>query len=91
MADARSVIEALTQIEPETTDPYKKISEEQGEQIAALFEGNIGLFIELDERPGKYTTIAPIDDWHYKLRQARNNCRRFFEILSTAAKENAGT
>jgi hypothetical protein len=79
MADAHSVITALAGIEP---DPSGRISTDQGASIATLFDGDIELFIELDERPGAYEHIAPVDDWHYKLRQARNNCPDFLKALS---------
>ena len=83
MADAQSVIIALAQLEPDTSGPYARITAEQGTEIAALFDGDIALFIELDEQPGRYTAIAPVDDWHFKLRQARNSSPDFFKALSS--------
>ena len=67
----------------------------QGEAIAALFEGNKALLELLDERPGhwaiagsgpgRYTDSCGWE-WHWKLRQARSTCERFFDCL----EEDAG-
>lgn len=88
--NARAVIRTLVALEPAVLEPYSRISNFQGEFIASLFEGDFTLFAELDERPGAYTSpyYHGIDghhrynDWHWKLRQARNNCPRFFDILN---------
>lgn len=58
------------------------ITQEQGEHIAWLLHGDRSLFIELDERPGQYDADYASSGWHWKLRQARNSCRRFFDILA---------
>lgn len=91
MPDARDVIRAITAIEPATTKPYKRLSPEQGDEIARLFEGDFSLFMELDEQPGRFTSpyyhgqegVYGYSMWHYKLRQARNSAPHFFEILNS--------
>lgn len=40
------------------------------------------LFIELDERPGQFDSGYASNDWHWKLRQARNDAgNRFFDLI----------
>jgi hypothetical protein len=94
MPDARDVIRAVVQVEPEDDNGHR-ISPEQGDEIAHLFEGDYALFVTLDEKPGLF--MSPwyhgvdghhrYDHWHYKLRQARNDARNhFFDILRDDAQ-----
>lgn len=85
MATAQEVIQGIIAIESDDS-----ITQCQGEAIAAMFDGNFSLFVELDEGPGHYISsyyhggdpkLYSYDMWHWKLRQARNNCEKFFEIL----------
>jgi hypothetical protein len=39
------------------------------------------VFVELDERPGQFHGRT-YDDWHWKLRRARNNHPRFFDAIN---------
>ena len=74
------------------------VTKTQGEAIAALFEGDKAIFELLDERPGhwaiagsgpeRYTDYCG-REWHWKLRQARNTCERFFERLEEDACRRA--
>ena len=74
------------------------VTQTQGETIAALFEGDRSVFELLDERaghwaiagsgPGRYTDSCG-REWHWKLRQARNTCERFFERLEEDARSRA--
>ena len=71
------------------------VTQAQGEAIAALFEGDKSMFELLDERPGhwllagsgpeRYTDSCG-REWHWKLRQARNSRRRFFDRLEADAR-----
>lgn len=88
--EVRRVIRAIVSIEAEKPEGgYSRITEEQGEDIARLFRGSFELFRELDEAPGRYTSpwyhgvegVYGYDTWHWKLRQARNSCELFFEII----------
>ena len=86
------IIRYLAELEPgDDSSTYKRITPEQGNDIARLFEGDINLFRELDEKPGHYTSpyYHGVDGeysynlWHYKLRQARNDNRnQFFAIMA---------
>jgi hypothetical protein len=86
------IIRYLAALEPaDDSSSYKRITPEQGNDIARLFEGDINLFRELDEKPGHYMTayyhgvegMTGYNVWHYKLRQARNDPRnQFFDILA---------
>lgn len=82
--DARTVIRAICALPGRQTQA-------QGDYIAALFQGDFDLFRDLDEGPGRYLSSYyhggddksyTYDDWHYKLRRARNGCDRFFDILN---------
>lgn len=79
------VIAALTAMEVSVPEgaQYKRITEEQGEEIARFMEGDHGLFRRLDERPGEFYAYGNPDEWHWKLRQARNGCTLFFEIMAS--------
>jgi hypothetical protein len=85
--EAEQVIEFLRALEPAVTEPLSRISQVQGEQIAAFIRdrGGYSLFVDLDERPGRFDYAYASDDWHWKLRQARNGCREFFNILNGEA------
>ena len=74
------------------------VTQAQGEAIAALFEGDKILLELLDERPGHWAiagsgperyTDSCGREWHWKLRQARNTCARFFERLEEDARRHA--
>ncbi len=71
------------------------VTQAQGEAIAALFAGDKRLFELLDARPGHWAIAGsgPERDtdscgrqWHWKLRQARNSCERFFDRLEADAR-----
>ena len=73
------------------------VTQAQGEAIAALFEGDKALFELLDERPGHWAiagsgpgryTDSCGREWHWKLRQARNTCERFFERFEEDARRH---
>lgn len=93
MADARTVIRALVALDVTNN----RVTPEQGDEIARLFGGDYRLFNELDERPGAFASpyyhgqegvYNPYDaNWHWKLRQARNDRRNhFFDILREEAR-----
>jgi len=94
---AQSIIQTLVAIEPgDTSTGFKRITSEQGDAIARLFDGDFELFRKLDEQPGLYTSPFyhgvegdySYDSWHYKLRQARNDASNmFFEILASDRRE----
>jgi len=73
------------------------VTQAQGEAIAALLEGDNALFELLDERPGHWAlgsgperyTDSCGREWHWKLRQARNTCERFFDRLEEDARRRA--
>lgn len=97
MADARTVIRALVELEPGEVDGHR-LSPEDGDWIAELFDGDSALFYELDNRPGRFASefyhgvpgASTYDSgWHWKLRQARNDRRNhFFEILKRDAERS---
>lgn len=72
---------------------FSIVTQEQGEYIASLLaqhEKPEFAFYELDSCPGRYTSdfyhggdkdVYSYGAWHWKLRQARNNCKLFFDIL----------
>jgi hypothetical protein len=76
--EALRIIEQLAELDVDG----RQVTQLQGEQIAAMFGGNMSLFIELDERPGQYDPGYASGDWHWKLRQARNGCSRFFDVFN---------
>jgi hypothetical protein len=89
---ARHVISSIAVIDvARGENGFKLITQQQGEQIASLFDGDFDLFHELDERPGRYggefysgvEGESGYDSWHWKLRQARNATKRFFDILNS--------
>ena len=60
------------------------VSPEQGDAIALVINAHGGrsLFVELDERPGQFDHGYASGDWHWKMRQARNDRRnRFFDLI----------
>lgn len=57
------------------------VTQLQGEGIALLFD-TFEQFRELDEQPGSYDGDYPSGNWHWKLRQARNGCAAFFDIIN---------
>lgn len=85
---AREVINFLRELEP--TEPgvvydFVHISAEQGNEIARFIaaRGGYDLFVELDERPGRFDGAYASHDWHWKLRQARNDgSNDFFDLLN---------
>jgi len=71
------------------------VTQWQGEAIAALFAGDKRLFELLHERPGHWAiagsgperyTDSCGREWHWKLRQARNSCERFFDRSEADAR-----
>lgn len=85
MADARTVIESIAAIEPETRGNHSEITNDQVHEIARLFAGDHDLFYRMDSGPGRFRGYGDPDDWHWKLRQARNRTgidRTFFDVLN---------
>lgn len=80
--EAEKIIEQLTALDVED-----QVTQLQGEAIAAMFDGDRSLFIELDERPGQFDGSYASGDWHWKLRQARNGCRRFFDVFNESGTQ----
>lgn len=91
----RTIIRALVALEPAEGGLSKRITPEQGNEIARLFEGDYSLFVKLDEKPGLFTSPwyhgvegeYDYNGWHWKLRQARNDgANHFFDILRDDAQ-----
>ena len=77
---AREVIDYLRAL-----DVVERVSPQQGDEIGAFIceRGGYTLFRLLDERPGQFDENYAIGNWHWKLRQARNDGRNhFFEFLN---------
>ena len=74
-ATLAGIITDLEQLNVQTPGggSFQQVSQQQGEWIASRFNGDFSLFNRMDARES-----AP---WHWKLRQARNNCERFFDVL----------
>lgn len=88
-AAAQEVIDLLRELIPGGWNApgkalYTNVTEAQGDQIALWLaeRGGYSLFVELDERPGQFDPNYRSTDWHWKLRQARNGCTQFFDILN---------
>ncbi len=76
------------------------ITQELGERIARMFDGNTDVFEFLDRDPGHWLLNGGRDDdgryrdshgrlWHWKLREARDTCDRFFQLLEQPHEEEA--
>lgn len=76
---AYAVIAQLTELEV----PGGRVSQELGERIAAMFAGDVSAFTMLDSQSGRFPDPY---DWHWKLRQARNNTAGFFDLLAAGAR-----
>lgn len=90
---AERVIDALKLIEvgKDADTGFSRITVEQGNEIARIIaaEGGYAVFNMLDERPGQFDGNYSATNWHWKLRQARNDRNNdFFAIL---AGENVTT
>lgn len=62
-----------------------KVTTDTAAEIGRMFKGvrdKGGVFRYLDEKPGSYGYNIGGKEWHWKLRQARNNHPIFFDILS---------
>lgn len=77
------VVEAIAAIDvTNKVNGYSRITADQATEIAALFNGDSSLFWELDNHPPPSDSGA---EWHWKLRQARNNYLVFWTRLQEDA------
>lgn len=69
--DAQRIINALTAVDGYDEDEILKI----------VTDLNYDLFMALDEKPGWFDGQYYNNDWHWKLRRARNQAEGFFEAI----------